>query len=274
MQSEHQDPQSNDVRAHALEDALAELAELKRAFSEQGAGFQAALAAARTADAERMLVVRQLLTAQEDERLRIARDLHDQLGQQITAMQLGLKRLELHARGTSVAEMLPALQQLAQQMAIDSHRFAVDLRPTTLDDMGLAPALERLLDDWSAQTRVRAAFQRVGLEQRLPRHIETALYRIIQEALTNIRKYAEASNVAVVTEQRGAQVVAIIEDNGRGFDVNARPAPGARPQLGLVGMRERATLLGGTLEIESSPGNGTTVFVRVPLDTPAEEHAS
>jgi PAS domain S-box-containing protein len=219
----------------------------------------------------RQLLLRQLVTAQEEERLRIARDLHDQLGQQITGMQLGLKQLEQETEGTSVAKMLPALQALALQMAIDTHRFATDLRPTALDDIGLVPTLQRLVEGWSAQTQVPAAFQSYGLDQyQLAPEVATTLYRVVQEALTNIQKYAHPTVVSVVLERRIDELLVIIEDNGRGFDVEALAARGAHGQLGILGMRERVALLGGTLELESSPNNGTTIFVRVPLAEPTE----
>jgi len=163
--------------------------------------------------------------------------------------------------------MLSPLQSLALKMATETHRLAVSLRPTALDDVGLVPALERLVVDWSAQTGVRAEFHNLGLSKgQLPLVLETTLYRAVQEALTNIRKYADAHTVSVLLEQRGGEVVAIVEDDGRGFDPNATTTGESRPRLGLRGMRERVAQLGGTLEIETSPGGGTTLFLRISLD--------
>lgn len=212
-------------------------------------------------------VLRQLAAAQEEERLRIARDLHDQMGQQITGLLLGLKQLEQPAQGTPLAELLPPLQALAFDLAKETHRLAVNLRPTVLEDVGLVPALEQLLSDWSAQTQIEAVFHSQGMDQvRLPRAIEVALYRIVQEALTNVRKHAAATLVGVIVERRGDQVIVIVEDNGHGYDVDQAPPTNGRPRLGVLGMRERATQVGGILEIESSPGSGTTMLARVPLD--------
>jgi len=209
-------------------------------------------------------LLRRLTTAQEEERLRLARDLHDELGQQITGLLLGLKQLEDQAQGGPLAPLLPPLQALAHDLAKESHRLATNLRPTALDDVGLVPALERLVADWSAKARVKAEFHSLGLQQgRLPLAIETTLYRGVQEALTNIRKYADARTVSVLLDQRGGEVVAIVEDDGCGFDPDAISADEQRPRLGLRGMRERVAQVGGALEIESS-GSGTTVFIRVP----------
>jgi len=228
--------------------------------------------AARTAELEasnqaRQELLRKLVTTQEEERLRIARDLHDQLGQQITALQLGLKQLEQWAEGGSLTSMLLPLQALALDLAREAHRLAIDLRPTALDDVGLVRALEQHVRNWGAQTGVKAEFHSRGLERpRLTLLLEIALYRMVQEALTNVRKHAAAHSISVLLEQRADQVVAIVEDDGDGFVVDEVLKDGERLPLGLLGMRERVTQMGGSLEIESSPGSGTTVFARVPLD--------
>lgn len=211
-------------------------------------------------------VLRALAEVQEEERLRIARDLHDQLGQQITGLQLGLKQIEGLAQGTPIADLLPPLQALAQDLAREAHRLAVNLRPTTLDDAGLVAALEQLVESWRSQTGIGVAFYSQSMEQgRLPRPVEVALYRVAQEALTNVQKHAAATSVGVVVERSAGQAVLIVEDNGRGFDPDAPPGDQKRPGIGVLGMRERLAQLGGTLAIESAPGQGTTVLARVPM---------
>jgi signal transduction histidine kinase len=163
---------------------------------------------------------------------------------------------------------VPALQDLAYQLATEAHRLAINLRPTALEDIGLVLALEQLLTSWSRQTGIPVIFHSEGLEQgRLPREVEVALYRVVQEALTNVQKHAEATNVSVVLERHGRQVSAIVEDNGRGYEGDEAPTKSEHVHLGVVGMRERLAQVGGRLEIESSPGSGTTVFARIPLDT-------
>jgi|GEM_PF-166280 len=212
-------------------------------------------------------VLRRLADAQEEERLRIARDLHDQLGQLITGLLLGLEQLEGQVANSPAAVTLAPLQTLALELAKESHRIAVNLRPTALEDVGLVPALERLVADWSAQSGVPAAFASLRLgKERLSRQIEVALFRVAQEALTNIQKHAEATSVSVLIERRDSQIVLIVEDNGRGFPVDEVLTEAERPHLGVLGMRERVTSVGGTLEIETSPGKGTTLFVRIPLE--------
>jgi PAS domain S-box-containing protein len=253
---------TNDItlRKQAEAALAASNTELERRVQER----TAALAASNQ---NRQELLRQLVTAQEEERLRIARDLHDQLGQQITGLLLGLKQLEAPLEGTPLAAQLPPLQGLAMQLAKDAHRLAVNLRPTGLDDVGLVAALKQHAKGWTAQTGIAVGFHSRGLKQgRLPQVLETTFFRAVQEALTNVQKHAAARTVSVLLERRDNEVVAIVEDDGRGYDPDAAPAGQERPRLGVRGMRERLAQVGGTLEIESSPGSGTTVFMSIPLD--------
>ena len=137
---------------------------------------------------------------------------------------------------------------------------------TALDDLGLQTALRNYVAKWSELTRVPVEFQSICLgDERLAPQVETAIYRIVQEALTNVIKHAQAHCVSLILERREGHVSAIVEDDGCGFAVEASDAaPGKTYRLGLLGMQERATLVGGTLNIESTPGAGTTIFVRVP----------
>jgi signal transduction histidine kinase len=145
-----------------------------------------------------------------------------------------------------------------------------------LDDLGLLPALLWHVERYTAQTGVRVAFHHGGLDRRFAAAVETAAYRIVQEALTNVLKHAGAGRVSLIVERRPDHVLAIVEDDGRGFDVEAvMGAPDAGRRLGLLGMQERVALVGGSLEIESSPGGGTSLFVRIPLTDEGEgdDHA-
>jgi signal transduction histidine kinase len=144
---------------------------------------------------------------------------------------------------------------------------ARDLRPAALDGVGLLTAVRRYTEDWSQRYRIEVDVHGIGLDSaRLPPHLETTLYRVVQEAMTNVLKHAQAGRVGLILERRRAHVLVIVEDDGRGFDADAvLDTPGARRGLGLVGMRERVELAGGTLQIESTPGRGTTVFARIPL---------
>ncbi|TXM77143.1 PAS domain-containing protein [Methylobacterium sp. WL69] len=225
-------------------------------------------------EAERLELLRRLGEAQENEQRRIARELHDQVGQTVTGLSLGLKGLErlFEARGMSpeAERQVQWLQALAGEIGRDIHRAAVDLRPTALDDLGLREALATLLHEWGQRHGVRADLEIPGEPGRVPAATESAIYRIVQEALTNVLKHARAATVSVSVEHRPEELRVIIEDDGVGFDPDAvrrHPADGssAKPRLGLSGIRERLSLLGGSLTLESSPGVGTTLFITIPV---------
>jgi two-component system, chemotaxis family, CheB/CheR fusion protein len=213
----------------------------------------------------RVRLLREIVRAQEDERRRIAREIHDQLGQQTTALRLNLDSLMLSCgEDEEVRRKLEQTQAIAERLDADVDFLAWELRPAALDDLGLLEAIANYAREWSRHSGIPAEFHMTGMEsERLAPEAESALYRITQEALNNIMKYARPTRVDVLLERRDQQVVLIIEDDGVGFDPQAAMADGKG--LGLVGMRERATLVGGALEIESKPGEGTAVFARVPI---------
>ncbi|CAA9299346.1 MAG: hypothetical protein AVDCRST_MAG89-347 [uncultured Gemmatimonadetes bacterium] len=215
-------------------------------------------------EATRYVLLRQLIVAEEQERIRLSRELHDQLGQLVTALRLGLRGLE---RGDgSATAALEDLEQLTVQLAGELSHIASELRPAALDRLGLQQALRAYVEDWSARYGIAAEFQPLGTAgERFALEVETTLFRTVQEALTNVAKHSAAQNVSVILERRPGTVRVIVEDDGTGFDVSAVAATGARTRrIGLVGMRERVELLGGTLELESAPNAGTTVFIRLP----------
>jgi PAS domain S-box-containing protein len=232
----------------------------------------------RHAETARAELQRRLTTAQEDERRRIARDLHDTTGQLLTALALGVRAVRDAGQLPPAAlTRLDQLQRLTDELARQVHELAAQLRPAALDDLGLEAAVRQLVETWSARTGIAADFQLSGaIDRRFPPEIETVLFRIVQEALTNVAKHAGASHVAVVIGRSDVHAIAIVEDDGGGFDpenVNHTPPPG-RPgrgptRLGLLGMRERVDLVGGTLEIETAPGRGTTIIARLPVSEPA-----
>ena len=212
-------------------------------------------------------IMKRLVEAQEAERHRIARDLHDHLGQKLTALRLKLEsaRSKCNGSGALAAEM-EQIQNYASRIDMDINYLAWELRPTELDQLGLENALGSFVREWSKTYGIDAEFHASrNYNGRLDPDLETNLYRVVQEGLNNILKHAQASSVSVLIEHRPREIVLIIEDNGVGFDPTTGPRGSGRGGgLGLVGMRERAALLGGTLEIETRPGEGTTVFVRVP----------
>ena len=204
--------------------------------------------------------LRRIVEAQELERRRLARELHDQTGQELTSVLLGLKAVGEAKNDAEHAEALAAVREQVLETLHDVRRLAVELRPKALDDFGLTPALERLRDTFSQQTGMRVELES-RIRERLPADVETALYRIVQEALTNIVKHAQASTISIVLARKPGAVTALIEDDGRGFT----RGDGSGEGLGLLGMGERLALLGGKLRIESTPGAGTTIVAEVPL---------
>lgn len=211
---------------------------------------------------------RRLMQAQEQERLRLARELHDQTGQDLTAATLALKRLESLVDHTGHAP-LQRLRDLLDQIGKTLQRIARELRPTSIDDLQLEAALANHISEWSQQFGIETDFHCEGDLEGLGQEIRTAAYRVIQESLSNIAKHAHASSVGVVIDCTKILLRLTIEDNGCGFDV-ALAGKRAREQftggLGIAGMRERIALIGGEIEIESSRDVGTTIFVRIPLE--------
>jgi signal transduction histidine kinase len=201
--------------------------------------------------------LRRVVAAQEIERRRLARELHDETGQALTSILLGLKALEERLDVAAVA----SLRELVVETLQDVRRLAVELRPKVLDDFGLVAALERLTETFGEQTGIAVRFESGLGEERLPDEIETALYRIVQESLTNIVKHAQARTVSIMLMRTPSSVSALIEDDGRGFD----PASVREGGFGLEGMRERVGLLDGRIRIESNEGTGTTLVAEVPV---------
>jgi signal transduction histidine kinase len=205
--------------------------------------------------------MRRVVQAQELERRGLARELHDETGQALTSILLGLKPLEEALADHPARAALAELRALVVGALQDVRRLAVELRPAVLDDFGLGSALERLTDSFAEQRDIRVDFHSAIGETRLPNEVETTLYRVVQESLTNIVKHANARNVSVSVARREFTVAAVIEDDGAGFDQRAVREGG----VGLLGMRERLALVDGRLEIESRPGAGTTIVAEVPL---------
>ena len=204
--------------------------------------------------------VRRVVAAQEEERRRLALELHDETGQALTSILLGLKAIGGAETKEDAQRAEADVRGLVVQALQDVRALAVELRPSALDDFGLGPAVERLAQTFGERSGISTTVE-THLDDRLPPELETTLYRVVQEALSNVVKHAGAERVSIVLAQRGSGVAATIDDDGQGFDESL-----IRPDaLGLTGMRERLALVGGTLEIESAPGSGTTVAARVPV---------
>lgn len=212
-------------------------------------------------------LLERLIFVQEQERQRIARELHDQTSQSLASLIVTLKILAQASSLEQVREQVKQLQDVVADVLTKVHDIATRLRPQALDDLGLVPALRQYIKDFRDRFQLLVDLQVVGFgDQRLGPEAETSLYRIAQEALTNVAVHAQASAASVLLENRGHSLVLIVEDDGVGFDVDRVMSRGPHGKaLGLHGMEERASLVGGTLMIESAPGKGTTLYVVLPI---------
>jgi signal transduction histidine kinase len=211
-------------------------------------------------------LLRKIISAQEEERKRIARELHDEISQTLTALLIALEAVREVSSPKAVEEKTGTIRGLALR-AIDSiHRMIFDLRPAVLDDLGLSAAIKWYAEERLKPLGINVHFEGDIFEVRLPTQIETALFRVAQETITNIAKHSEAENVIINLELGDSLITLEIEDDGKGFDIEGISdiKVGSRG-LGLLGMKERALLLEGTLEVQSHPGSGTRVVVTVPL---------
>jgi signal transduction histidine kinase len=252
------------VRRHANGDAIEHFLGLEDVTDRRR--LESAREEAQRAHAD---LVRRMLTLQEAERRRIAQDIHDDLGQQLTALRLRLEylgsilesRADLHGAVGSVQESAKKLDQHIDYLLRE-------LRPAGLEELGLLAILRQTIAEWSATFGIEADYRTSGLEGvRFGREVETHIFRIVQEALNNVHKHAAATSVDVVLERnKQGRIVLCIEDDGVGvLQSSASPAPvGERRGLGLLGMRERASLIGGALDISSVPGQGTRVTLQLP----------
>jgi signal transduction histidine kinase len=205
--------------------------------------------------------VRRVVDAQEEERRRLARELHDETGQALTSILLGIRSIRAADSDEAAKRAEAEVRQLVVQALQDVRALAVELRPSALDDFGLVPAVERLAETFADRSGIATAVEASLGEGRLPPEVETVLYRLIQEALTNVVKHAAATRVNIVLTRREGGVGAVVEDDGRGFDAQTV----REDALGLLGMRERLALLDGTLAVESGGGGGTALVAFVPL---------
>ncbi len=217
----------------------------------------------------------QVIKAQEEERMRLARELHDELAQALTALSMRLESVE-RASGppaTPLRQQVEQTRDLTLQLLGETRRLILALRPTMLDDLGLVPAIR-----WYAETHlmplgVQLDLTTAGLKHRLPPETETALFRIAQEAMNNVAKHAQATRVSIHLELAEGRVTATIQDDGRGFDLaEVMEARDPIQRMGLLGMRERASLVGGNLRIVSRPGTGTRIELEVPAGREEVSH--
>lgn len=255
---------SGDLTARASHWANDEIGSLADAFNQMVADLDASHRAVTEKEQARSRLLERLINAQEEERKRIARELHDGVGQALTSLMVGMKVAGQMDDLPAVREKMDDLRQLANETLEQVRMLSRQLRPSVLDDLGLAAALERYAAEFSRLYPTVTVDVHCDLPTRLRPTTETALYRIIQEAMTNAARHSEASTVSVLLIGRDSGVRAIIEDDGRGFDPDTARRTGQ--SVGIHGMAERAELLGGRLDIESG-SEGTTVYVEVPYES-------
>ena len=210
-----------------------------------------------------------LQNVREEEKTRIARELHDDLGQQLTALKMDLSAVELGLAGivaphTGVREQLGGMHRLIDSIVASVRRIAADLRPVMLDDLGLVPAIEWLANDFTRRYRITVDRDIAPVDTAFTGTGATTLFRIVQEALTNVARHSDATNVKLALKVEDGYCMLRIADNGHGAPEHTRDAQ-ERPSFGLIGIRERAHMLDGTVTIDNRPGAGFTITVALPL---------
>lgn len=257
-----------DLKYRAAIWANDEIGHLGAAFNTMIEKLELASNELREKEKMRTQLIERVISAQEEERKRIARELHDETSQYLTSIMLGLKVVQNAANVKEAKDRITELRSLIKKTLEGVHNLALELRLSVLDDLGLVAAVRKNMRDYSMKSNIHMELHTIGMEgKRMHPDIETALYRIVQEALSNVTKHADAKRVDVFIEHRGASVVAKIEDDGRGFNVDkvmSYRKEGRR--LGIFGMHERASLVGGVVILKSRPAKGTTVSVEIPLD--------
>jgi signal transduction histidine kinase len=237
-----------------------EIGDLATAFNAMAESLAKAESERHEQEAMRARYVSGVIAAQEEERKRVARELHDSTGQSLTSLLVGLQNLKNTHNPAEIDRHIEELRAVTSTTLDEVRNLAWQLRPSALDDLGLSSALEHYISEYQKRYPVSVDFVANGLAARLPLEMETSIYRIIQESLTNIARHAKAQHASVMIDRRRDTLRIIIEDDGQGFD----PEVVHENSLGLQGIRERAALFGGTLTIESQPGHGTSLFVVLP----------
>jgi len=212
----------------------------------------------------------QIIEAQEMERRRISRELHDEIGQALYAIKFNLEMIDkdLPRMPSDIQARLGEAKTLSSQTLNAMRQLSQDLRPTMLDDLGLIPTLRWYIQNFSNRLNIHSNFEAVGFEEKLSPQIETAFYRIVQEALNNIAKHAQADRVEVTLVKRDSRIDASIHDNGKGFDPEKVLHSGSPERgFGIVGIQERVSLLGGQMDIQSRPGFGTLLHIEIPYES-------
>lgn len=239
-----------------------EIGELASAFNSMIAALEQADQERLERDRLRQSYINGVILAQENERQRIARELHDSTSQSLTSLLVGLQNLRLAKSGEEIGPQVDSLRDVIAHTLNEVRNISWQLRPTVVNDLGLVNSLAHYIEDFQKQHHLEVDFVSSGLEEELSPELETTIYRVIQEALTNVARYAQASSVSVIINSGEEMLKIIVEDDGVGFDPEY--VQKHTRSLGLKGIRERAGLFDGKLTIESSPGQGSSLFIEIP----------
>jgi signal transduction histidine kinase len=284
LEIKHRRAIDENMRLCAMNQALnrrtSDLADLSRRLKKEISRREAAEETLRQSELQSRLLSEQLrllsrrvLSAQEEERKRISRELHDVIAESLTGINVRLANLKREAAASTkgLSQKITRTQRLVEKSVDIVHRFARELRPAALDDLGLIPALHAFLKKFTEETGVRASLTAFAGLEHLSNAKRTVFYRVAQEALANVARHAQASRVAVTIEKRADFVQMSIKDDGKSFEVERMWRDKKNKRLGMLGMRERVQMIGGDFTVESSPGNGTTVRTRIPFKSETKE---
>ncbi len=254
-----------------LEEQTAELFSLEKSLQTEIAAREQAEVALQETEELRGAFIEAVLTMQDEERNQLARELHDEMGSKLTSISIGLRSLDQVDSVQAARKELGKVQKLVDGIMRDVSRLARGLYPLSLEQLGLHAALRQYVDEFSRIHSLKVHVHAENLDDELSASAAKAIYRMVQEALTNVAKHAEARNVSVVLGKKGSEIRVFVEDDGQGLPESTARSEGRRVTgIGLHGIRERASLLGGTMEIESKRGEGTALLVRIPA--PRGEH--
>ena len=251
-----------------LKQAISRRKSAEEALKQSEQHYRLLLAQSRYMQLQLRLLSRQLLSAQEEERKKISRELHDVIAQTLTTINVRLAALKKEAalNTKGLERSIARTQRLVEHSVNIVHRFARELRPTVLDDLGLVPALHTFMKGFRAETGIQVSLSAFAELEQVNEDKRTVLYRVAQEALTNVARHAQASQVQVRIQKQNGSVCMRIKDNGKGFQQDRVLSAKKGKRLGLLGMRERLEMVGGDFALASTPGKGTTVFAQIPLN--------
>jgi signal transduction histidine kinase len=253
-----------------LKQQIAQRRSAEKALRTSQKHYSQSLAQSRRLEEQLRLLSHELLSAQEEERKKISRDLHDDVVQTLTGINLQLAELKMEAvtNVKGIAKRITRTQRLVEKSVEVVHRFARELRPPVLDDLGLIPALQSYLKSFTERTGIIVRTTAFAGVEKLDNIKRTVLYRVAQEALTNVGQHSQATRVSVKITMLSEDVCMEISDNGKSFPVQKILRSKRNRRLGLLGMRERVEMIGGRFTIESAPGKGTTIRAQIPLNKP------